>query len=92
MVWLIVFLLLCAMPLGLILSIVTKDEKQIYTKYFYSLEWFLLIATAVFLTINKIYAITCGFLVILIFFWNNADKILYLTKQRLKKVKFLIKR
>jgi hypothetical protein len=92
MIWLIVFLLLCAIPLGLILSLIKKDEKEIYTKYFYTIKWMLLILTAFFLTTNKTYALSTSFILITIIFWDSSEKVINFIKQRLKKGKSLIKR
>ncbi|MFA5484790.1 MAG: hypothetical protein WC260_00860 [Candidatus Pacearchaeota archaeon] len=89
---LIILVLLCAMPLGLILSLITKDEKEIYKKYFYTIKWILLIFTAIFLTTNKIYALSTTFILITILFWNYSEYIINFIKQRLKKAKFLIKK
>lgn len=89
---LILLVLLCAAPLGLILSLITKDEKEIYTKYFYTIKWLLLILTAVFLTTNKTYALSTSFILITILFWDSSEKVLNSIKQRLKKANFLIKR
>ena len=88
---LIILILLCAIPLGLILSLITKDEKEIYTKYFYTIKWILLILTAFFLTTNKTYTLSTSFILITILFWDSSEKIINFIKQRLKKGKFLIK-
>ncbi|MBU2576741.1 MAG: hypothetical protein KKF50_03390 [Nanoarchaeota archaeon] len=66
--------LLLAIPLGLALASVTKDEKKIYSKapYFPILLWTLAIAAAIFFTLNKQIAITLTFIFLTTFVWNRA--------------------
>ncbi|MCK4650379.1 hypothetical protein KAT36_04060 [Candidatus Pacearchaeota archaeon] len=66
--------LILAIPLGLALATITKDEKQIYSRiqYFPVILWILALATAIFYTINKQIALTLTFIFITIFTWNKA--------------------
>jgi hypothetical protein len=65
--------LILAIPLGLALASVTKDEKQIYSKppYFPIILWALAIAAAIFYTLDKQIALTLTFIFITTFTWNR---------------------
>jgi len=62
-----------AIPLGLMLSQVTKDEKNIYTKspYFPIILTILAITAAIFYTLDKTIALTLTFMFITTFIWNK---------------------
>ncbi len=66
--------LILAVPLGLVLASVTKDEKQIYSKvpYFPIILWVLAFSAAIFYTTNEQVAITLTFVFIMMFVWNKA--------------------
>ena len=66
--------LVLAIPLGLALAIMTKDEKQIYSKiqYFPILLWILLFGTIIFYFIDKQIFLTLSFIFITTFIWNKA--------------------
>ena len=66
--------LLLAIPLGIALAKITKDEKNIYSKtpYFPILLWILAIATAIFFTLDKRIALTLTFIFITTFIWNKV--------------------
>jgi hypothetical protein len=63
-----------AIPLGLFLASLTKDEKNIYSKapYFPIILWILAILSAVFLTLDKTIAKTLIFVFITVLVWNKA--------------------
>ena len=67
------FLLLLAIPLGIALSQITKDEKQIFSKapYFPVLLWILAISAAIFYTLDKTTAITLTFIFLTTLIWNK---------------------
>ncbi len=62
--------LISAIPLGLLLKHLTKDEKQIYKKYFPAFLWIIAISTAIFYTLNLLIAVTLTFIFVLILVWN----------------------
>ncbi|MDH3352842.1 MAG: hypothetical protein OEL87_00135 [Nanoarchaeota archaeon] len=66
--------LVLAIPLGLALASVTKDEKEIYSKapYFPILLWILAFAASIFYTLDKQIALTLTFIFIMTFTWNRA--------------------
>ena len=66
--------LILAVPLGLVLASVTKDEKQIYSKapYFPIILWALAFAIAIFYTLNEQITLTLTFVFIMTFVWNKA--------------------
>jgi hypothetical protein len=65
--------LILAIPTGIILQIITKKEKEIYTKpkYFPSMIWILAILSAIFLTVDKTIGMPLTFMTITIFTWLN---------------------
>jgi len=67
------FLLILAIPLGLLLAKLTKHEKSTYSKspYFPLFLWILAILAAIFYTLNKIIALTLTFIFIMVFAWNK---------------------
>jgi vacuolar-type H+-ATPase subunit I/STV1 len=74
--WVFWFIGILTIPLGFLLHHITKDEKDIYTKFFPAILWILAIISAIFLTINKTTAIKTIYMFITILFWNYADKII----------------
>jgi len=58
-------------PIALVLKYYTKDEKQLYKKYFPALLWILLILLAVSYTLDLVTALTLTFMFLVIFFWNK---------------------
>jgi len=66
-------LLLFAIPLGLILAKVTKDEKKIYTDvpYFPVLLWILAFITISSYAFDRQLALTLTFIFITTFVWNK---------------------
>jgi len=66
--------LFLAIPLGLALAQLTKDEKQIYSKppYFPILLWLLAITAATSFSLNKTTALTLTFALITVFTWNKS--------------------
>jgi hypothetical protein len=66
-------ILLMAIPLGFLLTYLTKEEKQIYKskQYFPTLLWIIAIAATVFWTLNKTIALTLTFIFIMTFVWNK---------------------
>lgn len=62
-------------PLGFLMNKITKDEKETFKKFFPAILWILAILSAIFLSTNKVNAITTIYLFIVIFFWNNSDRI-----------------
>ena len=65
--------LILAIPLGVILASLTKDEKEIYSKapYFPIILWALAFASAIFYTLDKQIALTLTFIFITTFVWNK---------------------
>ncbi|MCK4997847.1 hypothetical protein KAS08_06115 [Candidatus Pacearchaeota archaeon] len=65
--------LIFALPIGIILSRVTKDEKVIFSKapYFPVLLWILAITSAIFYTLNKTIALPLTFIFLTTFIWNR---------------------
>ena len=66
--------LIIAIPLGLALAQLTKDEKQIYSKppYFPVILWVLAIATATAYSLDKTTALTLTFIFITTLVWQKA--------------------
>ena len=66
--------LILAIPLGLALASITRDEKEIYSKapYFPIILWGLAIAAAIFYTLNKQIAITLTFIFLTTFVWKRT--------------------
>ena len=66
--------LIIAIPLGLALAHITKDEKQIYSKppYFPVILWILAIATAISYSLDKTTALTLTFIFITTLVWQKA--------------------
>ena len=66
--------LFLAIPLGLALAHITKDEKQIYSEapYFPILLWILAFATTIFYTLDEQIALTLTFIFIMTLTWNRA--------------------
>jgi len=66
--------LLLAIPLGLLLSKITKEEKSIYSKspYFPIILWVLAITATIFYALDKTIAMTLTFMFITTFFWNKS--------------------
>ena len=62
--------LVLAIPAGLLLASLTKDEKPIYKKYFTPLLWIIAMITAIFYTLNLQIALTLTFIFILILTWR----------------------
>jgi hypothetical protein len=68
------FLIILAIPLGIVLAKTTQDEKEIYTKSIY-LPLFIKILTiliAVFISQNSQITLTLAFMLIMIYTWNRA--------------------
>jgi len=68
------FLLILAIPLGLLLAKTTKDEKPIFTKpiYFPSIEKIILILMAITISQNQQIFLTSTFMLITIYTWQKA--------------------
>ena len=68
------FLVLLAIPLGIITSQATKHEKEIYSKapYFPLFLWVLAILAAVFLTLDKIIGLTFTFMFLFVLVWMKS--------------------
>jgi len=66
-----IIILALSYPTALILKKYTKDEKQIYQKYFAIALWPLAILAAIFYTLNLQIAQTLTFLFLVIFFWSK---------------------
>jgi len=66
-----ILILLAAIPVGLLLAKLTKDEKLIYKKYFPSFLWILAILSAIFYTLNIKIALALTFMFIVMFVWNK---------------------
>lgn len=66
-------LLIFAIPLGLLLSKVTKDERVIYKKapYFPVFLWILAFVMAIYYSIDRQIALTLTFIFITTFIWNK---------------------
>ncbi|MEI6058535.1 MAG: hypothetical protein WCP89_02075 [archaeon] len=66
-----IVVLASAIPLGLLASYLTKDEKNIFKKapYFPQILWLVAIAAAIFYTLNIKTALTLTFIFILMFVW-----------------------
>ena len=66
-------LLLFAVPLGFLLTRVTKDEKRIYAKspYFPVFLWILAFVATIYYTLDRQIALTLTFIFITTFVWNR---------------------
>lgn len=65
-------LLLClSYPSSKILAKYTKDEKNLYKRYFPSLIWILAVLSAASFFINATIAFTLTFMFLTILFWNK---------------------
>lgn len=66
--------LVLAVPLGVVLSVITKDEKEIYTKpcYFPTIVWVLAFLSAIFLTINRPVGLSLLFSFLTVLVWWKA--------------------
>lgn len=73
--------LILAIPLGMLLSKITHEERYIFEKYFPSLIWGAAFCAAVFLTTNKPIGLTISFMTIMAFSWNN-DKMFKIRKKK----------
>ena len=71
-----IIILLGAIPLALLLSHLTRDEKEIYKKqiYFPTFLWIIAILSAVFYTLNIKIALSLSFVFILILTWYKSEK------------------
>lgn len=58
-------------PIALILAKYTKDEKNLYKKYFPELLWILVILAAIFYTLDLTIALTLTFMFLIILFWKK---------------------
>ncbi|MFA5060999.1 MAG: hypothetical protein WC494_01635 [Candidatus Pacearchaeota archaeon] len=69
------FTLILAIPLGIILSKITKDERSIYVKpiYFPTIVWVLAFLSAIFLTLNKTLGISLAFSFLTVLVWWKAN-------------------
>jgi len=67
-----IIILALAIPIGILLAKLTKDEKPIYKKYFPPLLWTIAIAAAVFYTLNITAALTLTFIFIVILSWHKT--------------------
>lgn len=68
------YLLILAIPLGLALAEITKDEKEIFSKapYFPVLLWILAILAAIFYNLNKALALTLTFVFLTTLVWHKT--------------------
>ena len=68
------FVLLLAIPLGIIASKFTQDERNIWGKspYFPIFVWVLALLVAIFLTLDKTTGLALAFMGILVFTWWKA--------------------
>jgi len=67
-----IIILIAAIPIGMLLAKLTKDEKPIYKKYFPPMLWIIAIAAAVFYTLNITAALTLTFIFIIILSWYKS--------------------
>jgi hypothetical protein len=67
-------IIISAIPAGLLLAYLTKDEKNIYRKYFPAIMWIIAISAAVFFTLNIRTALTLTFVFVLMLTWLKSDK------------------
>ena len=66
-----IIVLLISIPLGIILSKVTKDEKNIYKKYFKIILPILGAIAIAFYFLEEVIALTLTFIFFMILFWNK---------------------
>lgn len=66
--------LILAIPLGIALAHMTKDEKQIYSNapYFPIILWAIAFAAAIFYITNEQVGLTLTFVFLMTFVWNKA--------------------
>lgn len=66
-------LLILAIPLGLLLAGITRDEKVIYSKapYFPIFLWILAFVTVIYYSLDRQVALTLTFVFITTFVWNR---------------------
>ena len=66
--------LILAVPLGLALANITKDEKQIYSNipYFPVFLWILAFMSVISYALNKQITLTLTFVFLMTFVWNKA--------------------
>lgn len=72
--WILVSIGLLSVPLGILLYFLTRDEIEIYEKFFPPILWILAIAVAILLSLNKTNAIIVGYLFITILSWHLFNK------------------
>tara|TARA_Y100000310_G_scaffold338641_1_gene428857 strand:+ start:9060 stop:9290 length:231 start_codon:yes stop_codon:yes gene_type:complete len=66
-----ILIILSAIPLGLLLKHLTKEEKPIYQKYFPPLLWLTAILAAIFYTLNLQIALSLTFIFVLVLTWSK---------------------
>ncbi len=71
-----IVMMLLSIPTGLLCYWLTRDEKNIYGRYFIAFGWVLALLGAFFLSVNSIYASTTIFMLLLVVFWSNGERIL----------------
>ncbi len=67
-------LMITSIPLGFLLSRILHWEKPITDAYFPPILWVLAIASAVFLSIELLYALTTIYLFFMILTWRKVGK------------------
>jgi len=67
--------MLTSIPLGILFSKINiKEERSIIKFYFPAILWGLAVASAIFLTLNLLYALTTIYLFIMVFVWWKLNQ------------------
>lgn len=69
-----IFILLLAIPCGLLGAYLTNYERKTYMLYFQPLIWILAIISAIYYTLNTKIALTTTFILIMILTWKYSTK------------------
>ncbi len=71
-----IVVMLLSFPTGLLCYWLTRDEKDIFRSYFIAFGWGLALLGAYFLSVDPVYASTTLFMLLLVVFWSNGERIL----------------
>jgi len=68
------FILVLAIPLGIIMARLTDDEKKIYSRapYFPVILWVLAIFAAVFFSLDRVIGFTLAFVFLAVLVWSKV--------------------
>lgn len=72
--WILVLVGILSIPLGILFYFLTRDEIEMYEKFFSPILWILAITIAVLLSLNKTNAIVVGYIFITILSWHLFNR------------------